>query len=119
MSDCVNKFFRKHYPSDYATNWKMQPISDDYGREYRTRDGSYIFPLLVCADGFSMSVQGHFGAYSYPRDDFAERYESVEVWELSDREPLFDDYGDGSSPLGYVPVRIVVAVIEKHGGIKP
>ncbi|MED5369002.1 MAG: hypothetical protein VX978_05865 [Pseudomonadota bacterium] len=34
---------------------------------------------VVCADGFSMSVQAHNGAYCSPRIDNAESYDEVEV----------------------------------------
>lgn len=124
MSDIVNEFFRKHYPSDYATAWQTEYLAaGEHGRSYIGNEKrSTIFPMIVCADGFSMSVQGHFGAYSYPSDDFAERYGSVEIFHLSAPEPLFGEhcreYADGiTSPMGYVPVWVVNAVIKKHGGL--
>jgi hypothetical protein len=118
--DVVNAYFRKFYPADYATNWETHSIGNSVVRRYTGNrlTSNPIFPMMKCADGFSMSVQGHFGAYSWPRDDFAdEPYRTVEVWCLSKPEPLFDKYGTGENPLGNVPVSLVEQVIEKHGGL--
>ena len=43
---------------------------------------------VVCADGFSMSVQAHEGAYCTPRTDDAERYTAVEVGYPSEVEDM-------------------------------
>ena len=48
--------------------------------------------LVVCADGFKMSVQANQYAYCAPRSDNADRYVEVEVGFPSDYEELFDDY---------------------------
>lgn len=119
MNDIVNEYFRKFYPEDWDTNYEVTPCVNSYGKEYLGGHLATIFPLMRCKDGFSFSVQGHHGAYSTPRDDFADRYMRVEVWELSEPEPLLAEYGDGSSPLAYVPVELVAHVIEKHGGLVP
>lgn len=130
--DIVNEFFHKHYPDDHATNWEMRQCAGTYGREYQTRNGSYIFPLMVCADGFEMSVQGHFGAYGHPRDDFADEYTAVEIYMVSAPDPILNAYenqrrsGLGreptdragmDEPMGYVPIEAAVSVIERHGGM--
>ena len=39
----------------------------------------YRYPRVVCASGFSMSVQAHDGAYCKPRANNAARYIEVEV----------------------------------------
>ena len=114
----VNEFFRQFYPADWNSAWEMRSLGSCYGREYTGTDSSKrIFPPMKCADGFEMSVQGHFGAYSYPRDDFAERYDEVEI--MCPIEPAF---GKGESCgdkmiYGYVPVSIVEEVIAAHGGL--
>ena len=77
---------------------------------------------LVCADGFEMSVQAHFGAYCSPRIDNAEKYTSVEIGFPSEKEPMLMEYCDEpGAPLdtvyGYVPVHVVTTVIAKHGGV--
>ena len=77
---------------------------------------------VVCADGFSMSVQAHQSAYCSPRVDNAEKYTSVEIGFPSKKESMIMQYCDEpGAPLdtvyGYVPVQTVTNVIAKHGGI--
>lgn len=123
MTDIVNDFFRKHYPADAFTSWQIRSLgAGSYGREY-TGDreaNSRIFPEIICADGFKMSVQGHYGAYSYPRDDFADSYSEVEI--MCRREEIFEElergYDVGYERIyPYVPVNVVLRVIEVHGGV--
>jgi len=75
-----------------------------------------------CADGFTMSVQVSSGHYCSPRIDDAKTYESVEVGYPSTAEELLMPYADESDRptdtiYPYVPVEVVDAVIEKHGGL--
>lgn len=120
MADIVNNYFKKFYPPDEAI-----PLEDDeddlIGRRLRFKGYSSTFPRILCADGFSMSVQAHWGAYSIPRDDFACSYRAVEIGFPSMIEPLIMDYCDNpedptETVYGYVPIELVVKVIEKHGG---
>ena len=90
-----------------------------------------LHPLVVCADGFSMSVQANGGAYCSPRVEDAERYDEVEIGFPSESEDLilkymeggFSDSGDGAEPdptqsvYPYVPVSVVSLVLAKHGGM--
>lgn len=123
MTNTVNEFFRSQYPADWNSAWEMKPCgAGGYGREYNgnREDASTIFPQMVCADGFEMSVQGHFGAYSYPRDDFADSYSQVEI--MCVREDAFEDLGRGydvsdERVYPYVPVEVVERVIAAHGGL--
>lgn len=96
---------------------------------------------ITCADGFSLSVIAGPGCYSHPRpkmmptlpampyssetDDayFSGPYTHVEVGFPSARpEPWTDweTYSDGGEPTetvyGYVPVEMVAALVESHGG---
>jgi len=85
--------------------------------------------MVVCADGFSMSVQAHGGAYCSPRVENAERYDEVEIGFPSESEPLLLRYmeggysEDGAEPdptesvYPYVPVSVVSLVLAKHGGM--
>ena len=125
--DIVNEFFHKHYPADYDTSWEMDYCVGGPERRYTGEAGfgAKIFPHMVCADGFEMSVQGHWGAYSRPRGDFERHYASVEVGYPSEREELLMPYIDGDSDTdptqtvcGYVPVDVVAVVIKKHGGLR-
>ena len=78
---------------------------------------------VVCADGFSMSVQAHDGAYCTPREGDAERYTEMELGYPSEREELIMDWievPDGNpteSIYPYIPVDVVTTVIVKHGGM--
>ena len=77
---------------------------------------------VICADGFSMSVQAHNGAYCSPRTDNAEKYTSVEIGFPSEREPMLMQFAEEvndptGTVYGYVPVQIVTNVLAKHGGI--
>ncbi len=87
--------------------------------------------LVVCADGFTMSVQAGETHYCSPRVDLGyefesgvacDRYNSVEVGFPSEVEPLFMQYcEDKDKPTetvyGWVPCSIVSLVIAKHGGM--
>ena len=77
---------------------------------------------VICADGFSMSVQGNKTAYCLPREDNCERYTEVEVGFPSVRESLLMPYVDNpDDPTGtvypYVPAWVASLVLAKHGGI--
>ena len=115
--DYVNEHFKRFYPADHAEQWETCYLSGGSGRRYTGNLASNIFPRMVCADGFEMSVQGHFGAYSRPRSDFADEYFMVEIMCAQ-----VADFGDGETcddefVYAYVPVHVVNAFIEKHGGI--
>ena len=78
--------------------------------------------MIVCADGFTMSVQAHNGAYCSPRINNADSYEEVEVGFPSLEEPLLMDWCENKEDptgtvYGYVPTQVVTNVIAKHGGV--
>ena len=77
---------------------------------------------VICADGFTMSVQAHAGAYCLPRMTGAPVYREVEVGFPSIEEPMLMDWAEEnhrptSTVYGWVPVRVVTNVIAKHGGM--
>jgi hypothetical protein len=115
--DLVNSHFKKFYPKQIdPMNFRYESV----GESYNDKSVSNIFPEMVCVDGFKMSVQGHWGAYSAPRDDFADKYSRVEI--MCAVEPLFDairpgEPVDGEVIYPYIPIDVVLAVIEKHGGL--
>jgi len=88
-----------------------------------------LHPMVVCADGFSMSVQANGGAYCSPRVEDAKRYDTVEIGYPSDPEDLILQYMEGGysedgpepdptdSVYPYVPASIVALVLAKHGGM--
>ena len=86
-------------------------------------------PHIVCADGFSMSVQVGYSLYSTPKK-VAKRYTAVEIGFPSEHEQLIEEFAetfyeeDGEDVTDhtdtvypYVPVKIVDKVLKKHGGI--
>ena len=77
---------------------------------------------VVCADGFTMSVQAHDGAYCTPRCDGASKYTHVEVGFPSQREDMLMKFAEEpdcptQTVYGWVPVQTVTNVLVKHGGI--
>jgi len=122
MADIVNDYFKQFYPSPELLA-KAEERSGPMGITYRRLSGiDNVFPAMLMADGFHMSVQGHAGSYSRPREDFAKHYIEVEVGFPSEREELLMPYvEDADLPTdtvyGYVPIGIIEAVIAKHGGL--
>lgn len=83
----------------------------------------HVRPAIICADGFKMSVQASEYHYCTPRITGAEQYTEVEVGFPSQKEDLLMDYADDcdrptDTVYGYVPVEVVIAVINKHGGLQ-
>ena len=77
--------------------------------------------VVVCADGFTMSVQASEYTYCEPRDDYGP-YAAVEIGFPSEKEPLIMPYcEDTEDPTGtvygYVPTSVVSLVLAKHGGM--
>ena len=77
------------------------------------------YKRVVCADGFTMSVQAHDGSYCTLDGD---NYLNVEVGFPSEREELLMPYAEeparpADTVYPYVPVERVTNVIVKHGGM--
>ena len=79
-------------------------------------------PKIVCADGFTMSVQASGGHYCSPRDSEGP-WSTVEVGYPSERVEAFMPHIDGgqdddptATVYGYVPIRLVAQAILDHGG---
>lgn len=99
-------------------------------------------PRIVCNDGYSVSVQADQYTYCTPRytqwqnengwqvmsiknnfeTDRYTPYESVELGFPSEADELINSFAEGddytNTVYGYVPVKIVEQLIEKHGGFK-
>lgn len=83
------------------------------------------FPLakrITCADGFSLSVQATHGAYCSPRQNIGPWYE-VEVGFPSAEPTSILSYAEQKEKptetvYGYVPIDLVEALIDEHGGMK-
>lgn len=127
MSDIVNDYFRRFYPVGERTNETYRFEGGGRGgfRYYGDEKVDRIFPSIVCADGLTMSVQGHYGAYCYPNDDFSEDpYSQVEIMAAPKLDTLLEPFEREHNMVGEemiypgVPVAIVCQIIEKHGGLK-
>ena len=80
------------------------------------------YKRVLCADGFSVSIQAGNHNYSVPRMDSAKVYESVELG-FPNRPCIFilgfaeDPEHPTDSVYGYVPAHIVRKMIAAHGGV--
>lgn len=80
-----------------------------------------LYKAVVCADGFSMSVQASTSAYSKPQHDNGP-YTKVEVGFPNEEESILSSYAEDPEKLTdtvypYVPVATVSLVLAKHGGV--
>lgn len=74
-------------------------------------------PRIECADGFSFSVQAGRHLYSTPREDLKDgAYTHVEVGFPSGKSRRLAAHGGGPDVWGYVPIKLVLTVINEHGG---
>ena len=116
----INKFIKD--------NLKVKYPAEEYSSLKEVLTTSRL-PHIVCADGFSMSVQVGYSLYSTPKK-VAKRYSAVEIGFPSEPEELIKewaeflpfseedeepDYTDTVYP--YVPVKVVDKVLKRHGGI--
>ena len=89
---------------------------------YSRRRGGYgPVPPVVCTDGFTMSVQASASHNCEPPDDEGP-WTSVEVGYPNRVEPLLWPYAEGpgnwlETVYARVPIDLVAAVIELHGGM--
>ena len=79
-----------------------------------------IIPVMKCYDGFSMSVQA--GEYHYCSPRNSGPYTSVEVGFPSERVESLMEYAEQpDNPTGsvyaWVPIEVIVDIINEHGGI--
>lgn len=81
-------------------------------------------PMVVCKDGFKVSIQASAGHYCYPRIDTDRSipYEKVELGFPSEAVPEWLEYAEEQydptdTVYGYVPVELVDIGLAKHGGI--
>jgi hypothetical protein len=79
-------------------------------------------PRILCADGFTMSVQADEFTYCTPRNSVGP-WVSVEIGFPSERvEKLMKWAENADTPTetvyGWVPLEVVAEVVEDHGGFK-
>lgn len=84
-------------------------------------DGFRQVRPIKCADGLELSVQASVTHYCSPRNGIGP-WTAVEIGYPSERVEEFMEYAENpdeptDTVYGRVPVEVVEAVIEKHGGI--
>jgi len=88
------------------------------GLSYRTPADS-----IICKDGFEFSVQASANHYCTPRTDDAHAYTHFEVGYPSILEeslaPYAETPGTTETVFPWVPLAVIVYLINKHGGINP
>lgn len=77
-------------------------------------------PRITCTDGFSVSVQAGYANYCSPRDNVGD-WHQFELGFPSDADVLIQECAEEpenptATVYGWVPMKVVVALIEKHGG---
>ena len=89
----------------------------------RFDDALWIAPRIKCADGFSLSVQVHPGAYCSPRDGFGPDWTEAEIGFPSEPPPpeiiAYAEEKDRPTDTvyAYVPMSLIDALVAQHGGI--
>ena len=77
---------------------------------------------VVCKDGFSVSIQASINSYCEPREDYTEKYSSLELGFPNRADNLIKQYAENERDLtgtvyGYVPVSDVYLLLTAHGGV--
>lgn len=78
-------------------------------------------PRVQCVDGFTVSIQVGHALYSSPRSDIGP-WVAVELGFPTMEESMLMEYAENSDDptetvYGYVPVDVVIDVLNKHGGV--
>lgn len=85
--------------------------------------GIWFAPRITCADGFSLSVQVHSGAYCCPRDGVGPDWSQAEIGFPSERpNDAIMAYAENpddptETVYSYVPMELIDALVDEHGGI--
>ena len=100
-------------------------------------DKRRFFKRVVCADGFTVSVQAAEGSYCSPRNNTGP-WSSVECGFPNEKDPVLEAYAEDPSAgtkrtdyktgemietglvqtvYGWVPSQVVLGILESHGGV--
>ena len=82
---------------------------------------NYLFEEIELNDGMSLSVQASDSHMCYPRETIKDdsEYEEVEVYSHGVYVHELVHYASETRfTYGYVPIKIMEELVEKHGGIK-
>lgn len=77
---------------------------------------------IRCADGFTVSLQASNFHYCSPREIDCHEYYEIEIGFPSEAEELWMEYAENKDEptgtvYGYVPVELVLEVLNRHGGV--
>ena len=105
--DKINEYMKKHQV--------FLPTS--FGEEYPEP-----VKRITCNDGFSISVQANRNVYCEPRKDRAWPYSEVELGFPNESDELIMRYAEDpdfytETVYPFVPIDVVIELIDKHGGI--
>ena len=106
---------------------KVHKFTGAFGDDFKIEEKR---PRVICADGYSVSMQVGDGLYSEPREYGADYYSEVELGYPNMEDELINEYAEcgwddddnriynyTKTVYPYVPVEIVDKLFEKHGGI--
>lgn len=116
--------------------YTIEQVQEILRDTYEVEEGYYldgspyvsIRPRIICADGFSFSMQASTSHYSIPRTELKDgKYDAIELGFPSEPDELIFEYAencwwdDGTTKYTetvypYVPIEIVAKLIDKHGG---
>ncbi len=91
------------------------------GKVYKGTDVRAPAPAIVCADGFTVSVQASSTHYSSPRSNMGP-YTDFELGYPSEADDLLTEFAETPNAptetvYGYVPLSVVLSLLAKHGGV--
>lgn len=102
--------------AEYLLQHRPAHVDGDY-------NGFWRAPRITCADGFSLSVQVHAGAYCAPRDGYGPDWFEAEIGFPSERptDAVMAYAENAEKPTdtvyGYVPMELIEELVQLHGGI--
>lgn len=123
--DIGGKWLIEHWKKTVMRHIPDKPkmTVNDFLRKFRkVEHGMNVTrPRVLCADGFTVSVQAGYGLYSTPNCD-ADAYTHVELGYPSRKEEALMEYAANRKQptetiYGSVPVELVDKTLEAHGGI--
>ena len=123
--ETVGKVYREVYLKKTSSVTKKDWVTVYIRKHRKYWKGSFdyfILPKVICSDGFTVSMQISKVHYCMPKTASAERYTHTELGFPSVGDPLIKDYAEDpedetNTVYPYVPIEVVNALFEKHGGI--
>jgi hypothetical protein len=96
-------------------------VKEEFKRGFASEHGFRQVRPVKCADGLEFSAQASSTHYCTPRDSVGP-WVAVEIGFPTERVEEFMEYAENpddptDTVYGYVPVEVVEAVINNHGGI--